>query len=629
MRFWHRLIKHARRPNRQSSGRSRCRPTVEGLELRELPTVTLPTPGIPGTAKITGTTNPDQLIIRLQPGSPANIQFSDNNGVSFSTAALRDVTDIAVSGLAGADTFTIDHANGFVGQTGLLRIVFDGGPGRDTLIQQGNPNLAGLNQIYLVGATSDAGRLDTSNGTISNSITFSQLNAIIDVTNAGGLTLNLNDQSNVVKVERDKGYNGLSVLKFEGVDQQSRNDPIDLVLEERPGSDRRTDSKESFVPVTLANKTTVTANGFGGDDLFTLDHSRPVSGLVSLTLDGGAGNDRVYSDNGPRGAALTLLGFEKNLPDGLDDAFLTELYVTRVKRAPAESEVDNWKNVLANGSTRQQVVMAIERAVESRTRQVRGWYEQYLARAASGGEETGWVNALTQGMTEELIIAGILGSPEFYTRAQSISTIGSQDERFLRSLYSVLMGRAPAGGEVANWLAIINNSNRGSIALTFMSSAEFRGRVIDAFYTTFLQRDADSAGRQGWVTAALNLTQVRESFAGSIEFYDLNHATASGVQLDATGRGTFTGTSANSNDKVYFLMVAPRDGTLNVEVQTTNGRFAKLRCEDANGATLFETEPRDNINAGNTQVRNGQAYYFRLRALDVNPAGFRVTVNVS
>src|SRR5262245_33977118 len=112
MRFWHRLIKHATRPTRRTISRSRCRPTVEGLELRELPTVTLPTPGTPGTAKITGTTNPDQLIIRLQPGNPANIQFSDNNGASFGTAALRDVTDIAVSGLAGADTFTIDHANG-------------------------------------------------------------------------------------------------------------------------------------------------------------------------------------------------------------------------------------------------------------------------------------------------------------------------------------------------------------------------------------------------------------------------------------------------------------------------------------------------------------------------------------
>lgn len=627
MRFLKRFLKQSTRTATRGLGRTRCL-ELEGLEQRALPTITVPTPGTPGVAKITGTTGPDQLLLRLQPGSPTNIQMSDNGGASFTTAALRDILEITISGLAGADTLTLDHSNGFVGKIGLLPIAFDGGPGRDTLIQQGNPNLVGLNQTYLVGSTSDAGRLDSTNGTISNSITFTQLNAILDVTTAIGLSLNLNEQANVLKVERDRPFNGLNVLKLEGVDQQGRNDAIDLVVEDRPTGDRRLDAGQSFVPITVANKTNVTVNGFGGDDLFTLDHSQTVTGLVSLTLDGGAGNDRVYSDNGPRSAVVNQVSIEKNVPDGLDDAFIEEMYISRLKRAASEQEVENWKNFLRTSSGRQEIVSRIERSVESRTRQVRGWYEQYLSRTATGGEETGWVNALAQGTTEEIILAGILGSQEYYTRSQSLSNIGGPDERFIRSLYSTLLGRQPSGAEVTTWLNELPRINRGLVGLAYMQSAEFRGRVIDAFYTTFLQRDADPGGRQSWVNTPLNLTQIREGFAGSLEFYDLNHAVATTVQVDAAGLVTFTGTSANSDDKRYFLLTPPRDGALAITVSSTNSRFAKLRVEDARGNNLFETEPSTGINSGTVLVKGGQQYFLRLRSQDRTPAGFSVALRL-
>jgi hypothetical protein len=597
-----------------------------------MPTVTLPTPGVPGTAKITGTIGADQFLIRLQPGSPTNIQLSDNGGASFGTAALRDVIDISVSGLAGSDTLTIDHTHGFVGRIGLLPITVDGGPGRDTLIQQGNPNLVGLNMTYIVGGTGDAGRLDATNGTISNSITFSQLNAIIDVTNALGLTLNLNDAGNLVKVERDRVFAGFSLMKLEGVDHQGRNDAIDLVVADRPGGDRRVGAIDTFVPISLANKTNVTVNSFGGDDLFTLDHSRPVSGLVSLTLDGGAGTDRVYSDNGPRGVGRNLLGIEKNVPEGLDEAFIEELYITRLKRTAAESEVEAWKSVLRQSAGRHVLVSGIERAVESRRRQVHGWYEQYLGRPATGGEEQGWVNALAQGTTEELILAGILGSPEYYERAQLLfPSVPEQtrDARFVHSLYQLLLGRGPSSSEVFAWLNEISRTHRGAVAHTFVRSAEFRGRVIDANYRTFLQRDADTAGRQGWVSSLLNLTQIREGFASSIEFYDLNHSLATPVQLSPQGLGSFSGTSANSDDKQYFTLLAPRDGTLNVTVGAPTGRFAKLQVEDGLGNKLFETEPRDSINTGNVQVRAGQTYFLRMRSQDTLPAPYTVTLRLT
>src|SRR5262245_21224771 len=141
MRLLSHLWKEATRHPKRKAVKPRHRPALEGLEDRSLLTVTVPNPGTPGTAKITGTNGPDQLLIRLQPGSPTNIQLSDDGGATFKTAALADVNNITVSGLGGADTLTTDNSNGLVGRPGVLPIVYDGGPGRDTLVLTGNPNL--------------------------------------------------------------------------------------------------------------------------------------------------------------------------------------------------------------------------------------------------------------------------------------------------------------------------------------------------------------------------------------------------------------------------------------------------------------------------------------------------------
>ncbi len=75
-------------------------------------------------------------------------------------------------------------------------------------------------------------------------------------------------------------------------------------------------------------------------------------------------------------------------------------------------------------------------------------------------------------------------------------------------------------------------------------------------------------------------------------------------------------------------MTAPQLSTLNVDVTTTNGRFAQLQVEDALGNILIETEPLDGRNSGAVEVRAGQVYFFRLRAQDTQPAGFTVIIRL-
>src|SRR5262249_25550467 len=75
-----------------------CRLEVETLEGRSLPSISSPLPTLaqPGPVTITGTNRPDQLLVRLQPGSPANVQFSDDGGATFQTAPLAAVTQVIV-----------------------------------------------------------------------------------------------------------------------------------------------------------------------------------------------------------------------------------------------------------------------------------------------------------------------------------------------------------------------------------------------------------------------------------------------------------------------------------------------------------------------------------------------------
>src|SRR5262249_52691111 len=100
-----------------SRDRRRRRPhssrlTVERLEERALLSITFSGTGNAGDVTITGSNVTDRFVVRLQPGDATMIQFSDDGGATFTTAALTDVTSITVNGLDGNDRLTIDNSNG-------------------------------------------------------------------------------------------------------------------------------------------------------------------------------------------------------------------------------------------------------------------------------------------------------------------------------------------------------------------------------------------------------------------------------------------------------------------------------------------------------------------------------------
>ena len=84
--------------------------------------------------------------------------------------------------------------------------------------------------------------------------------------------------------------------------------------------------------------------------------------------------------------------------------------------------------------------------------------------------------------------------------------------------------------------------------------------------------------------------------------------------FDADQIAQIQGTSLNRNDKDFFAFTAPTSGALNVSVRSRNGVFAQLEVENQAGISLFETQPKNGVNAGSVAVTAGQTYTVRLRS---------------
>jgi hypothetical protein len=189
--------------------------------------------------------------------------------------------------------------------------------------------------------------------------------------------------------------------------------------------------------------------------------------------------------------------------------YVRNLYLRELGRFGTDSEIDVWVSAMGGPNGRTAVANAISRSQEARTRTVEGWYETFLNRTVRDGEANGWVNALLNGQTEEQVLGGILGSGEFGARAQSLVTNGSAEERQVKAMYTLLLGRTASGAEVTTWANSLPQIGASGVANGFLTSVEYRTRVFEGYYVSILHRQADAPGLHGWVHSGLESVTVR------------------------------------------------------------------------------------------------------------------------
>jgi len=509
------------------------RPSLEGLEERTVPSITFSGPGNSGEATLTGTDHADQFVIQLKPQDPTTIEFSDDGGARFVDAALSGITDVQVNGLAGADRLRLNEDNGLIATATGLPITFDGGRGFDILSVRGDPRVS-VSETLTAGDTPFNSMLTMTDGTNSTTIKLEHVNHIFDISTADRLTVNGNDQNNFIQI----GFglvpvglvttNTIRGVDFNVLDDNAGQPPSAGMAGDTPdnigdngdssdGEDNPLEAhiSRAFTPITYANKTHVTVNALGGDDLFLVNVFHAATGEESLTLDGGSGMNVAAIRQFPPNVTLILVNIDHTIHDAAS-IFIHELYEARLGRPAEDGVVAAWVQLLATQSPLA-VVSAIENSTEAKLDLVRQLYVHYLGRMPGNAEAMPWVIALQNGMTEEQAISGFLSSGEFAARAQQMFTTSTSNQSFVQALYQVVLNRSAADLEVAAWSTAAALLGRSTVSNFFVNSPEFRLDAITSLYATILHRAPDLAGLNAWVASAFSLEDIRMAILSSAE----------------------------------------------------------------------------------------------------------------
>jgi hypothetical protein len=191
-------------------------------------------------------------------------------------------------------------------------------------------------------------------------------------------------------------------------------------------------------------------------------------------------------------------------------AYISALYQRVLGRAPDDSGLSVWVSFLQAGGSRADAARAFWESAEHRGLEVDTFYATYLHRAADADGRAVWVNALLAGMTEADVARGFLASPEYASAHPDTAA-------FAAGLYSDVLGRHGAAGEVSPWQAQLDGGlGRAAAAAAFLRSPEGYGHAPDNYYANLLGHAGADPGEGALVAALLSgrltAAQVAEGF---------------------------------------------------------------------------------------------------------------------
>jgi hypothetical protein len=193
----------------------------------------------------------------------------------------------------------------------------------------------------------------------------------------------------------------------------------------------------------------------------------------------------------PSSAILTIVN--NNVGD--DVAFISGLYHDLLGRAADAGGLQAFQLTVdaARNPVHAQFALAYVSSPERRSDLVTADYVKYLGRTPSAGEVAGWVAALQQGETPEQVVNAFVSSPEYFQKQ------GGTNSGWLNQLYQDLLGRAADPGSQGFLTQLNAGVGRPLIAAALLGSTEYRTDLITQVYTTSLQRQPGPADIQAWL----------------------------------------------------------------------------------------------------------------------------------
>ena len=226
-------------------------------------------------------------------------------------------------------------------------------------------------------------------------------------------------------------------------------------------------------------------------------------------------------------------------------AFIERFYVNILGRPSDEGGMDNWLNVI-NTQSASTVALGFLNSAEFKNKGLDDaafvdiLYRTLFDREGDAGGTSYWLEQLAGGKLRDMVIWGFLRAAEFKTLSDSfgVTALNAADESaygiraFVERFYTLVLGRQPDKGGFDNWVTALTNGTYagGDIAKAFFLSAEYLNQntsddaFVETAYKAFFGREADSAGKEGWLNVLAqgqSREYVLDGFIGSAEFVAL------------------------------------------------------------------------------------------------------------
>ena len=361
-------------------------------------------------------------------------------------------------------------------------------------------NIADLKGIEYFSALTN---LDCGSNQLT-SLDVSQNTALIHLYCSSNQLTSLDVSKNIALTNLDCGSNQLTSLD---VSQNTalttlsclNNQLTSLDLSKNTALTNLVCGSDQLTSLDLSKNTALTVLGCGNNQLTSLD----VSKNTDLTyLD--CGSNQLTSLDVSKNTALTVLGCWNNQLTSLDLSKNTAIeYVGSSDNTYSIGEVSSYDLADLPGSFD-------------------------ITRASNWQGATLDGSVLTNFTSDKITYTYDCGngSSETFTL-----TVVDPIADFVDRLYTTLLGRASEAKGKAEWVADLKNGRTAAdVASGFVLSEELKeknlsnGEFVDRMYRTFLDREADEAGKADWVGILDNgcsYGYILNSFAGSQEFNNL------------------------------------------------------------------------------------------------------------
>jgi hypothetical protein len=237
-------------------------------------------------------------------------------------------------------------------------------------------------------------------------------------------------------------------------------------------------------------------------------------------------------------ATSLLLSTEYQQSRGSNKAFVTGLYQDLLGRAPDSASEKAWVTALNNGMTRNQIIDAFLNSAERRTLLVRSLTTQLLGQPSSQSN-------LPAGTDAAEIGQAILASPEFAARA-AILRLSPQQRVYIEGLSKALTGRAPTTSELGILANELIAGTRTIVVAGLWESNQHLATRVDSVYRSILHRPADPTG----ITVYVQMLQqggteddLTRTLLASVEYassHSSNSAFVDGLYRDVLARSADT-----------------------------------------------------------------------------------------